>query len=150
MRSASPSGARARRPRAAEGCRAAASYLAAAEHGCDLVTAHPIEVVRHLDLSAKEAEPPALPRQAGLAGDEVERVKGYRPESQAAANDELRAALELIGSGRFAPGDIFEPGPFFLLLRLSAATTAGGHPLGDRGAGGEDSGDVGKHLRLIP
>ncbi|WP_296701839.1 glycogen/starch/alpha-glucan phosphorylase [Thiocapsa sp. UBA6158] len=49
----------------------------------------------------------------GLTADEVERVKreGYRPTDRVAANDELRAVLELIGSGRFTRGDTDVPRP---------------------------------------
>ena len=49
----------------------------------------------------------------GLTADEVERVKrdGYRPADYVAGNAELRAALELIGGGRFSRGDaeVFRP-----------------------------------------
>jgi len=49
----------------------------------------------------------------GLTSDEVERVQrnGYRPADYVAGNAELRAALELIGSGRFSRGDaeVFRP-----------------------------------------
>ncbi|HET6369777.1 MAG TPA: glycogen/starch/alpha-glucan phosphorylase, partial [Nitrospiria bacterium] len=49
----------------------------------------------------------------GLTADEVERVRrdGYRPSDYVAANDELRAALELVGGGRFSRGDaeVFRP-----------------------------------------
>jgi starch phosphorylase len=43
----------------------------------------------------------------GLTAEEVERVKGegYRPGNYVADNDELRAVLELVGSGHFARGD---------------------------------------------
>ena len=43
----------------------------------------------------------------GLTAAEVERVKGegYRPGNYVAGNDELRAVLELVGSGHFARGD---------------------------------------------
>ncbi len=43
----------------------------------------------------------------GLTADEVERVKreGYRPGDYVAGNAELRAVLELIGSGHFSRGD---------------------------------------------
>jgi glycogen phosphorylase len=49
----------------------------------------------------------------GLTADEVERAKreGYRPAERVAANDELRAVLELIGSGRFTRGDADVPRP---------------------------------------
>jgi starch phosphorylase len=49
----------------------------------------------------------------GLTADEVERVKreGYRPGDHVAANAELRAVLELIGSGRFTRGDAEVPRP---------------------------------------
>jgi glycogen phosphorylase len=49
----------------------------------------------------------------GLTADEVERVKreGYRPADRVAADDELRAVLELIGSGRFTRGDTDVPRP---------------------------------------
>jgi starch phosphorylase len=49
----------------------------------------------------------------GLTAAEVERVKreGYRPGDLVARNDELRAVLELIGSGHFSGGDaeVFRP-----------------------------------------
>jgi starch phosphorylase len=49
----------------------------------------------------------------GLTAEEVERVKrdGYRPADYVAGNAELRAALELIGGGRFSRGDteVFRP-----------------------------------------
>jgi glycogen phosphorylase len=49
----------------------------------------------------------------GLTAEEAERVKrdGYRPADYTAANDELRAALDLIGGGRFSHGDteVFRP-----------------------------------------
>ncbi|WP_455379025.1 glycogen/starch/alpha-glucan phosphorylase, partial [Petrachloros mirabilis] len=49
----------------------------------------------------------------GLTADEAERVKrdGYRPADYVAGNAELRAALELIGSGRFSRGhaEVFRP-----------------------------------------
>nr|WP_232022112.1 glycogen/starch/alpha-glucan phosphorylase [Mycobacterium basiliense] len=49
----------------------------------------------------------------GLTVEEVHRVlnQGYRPSSFIAKNDELAAVLELIGGGRFAPGDtgLFAP-----------------------------------------
>jgi len=43
----------------------------------------------------------------GLTAEEVARVKreGYRPGDHVAGNDELRAVLELIGTGHFARGD---------------------------------------------
>jgi starch phosphorylase len=49
----------------------------------------------------------------GLTADEVERAKreGYRPADQAAANDELRAVLQPIGSGRVTRGDTQIPRP---------------------------------------
>jgi len=49
----------------------------------------------------------------GLTADEVERVKreGYRPGDQVAANAELHAVLELIGSGHFTRGDTEAPRP---------------------------------------
>jgi starch phosphorylase len=49
----------------------------------------------------------------GLTAEEVERVKreGYRPGDYVAANAELRAVLDLIGSGHFSGGDaeVFRP-----------------------------------------
>jgi len=49
----------------------------------------------------------------GLTAQEVERVKreGYRPADYIERNDELRAALGLIGDGRFSRGDtdVFRP-----------------------------------------
>ena len=49
----------------------------------------------------------------GLTVQEVERVKreGYRPADYIESNDELRAALGLIGDGRFSRGDtdVFRP-----------------------------------------
>ncbi len=49
----------------------------------------------------------------GLTAEEVERVKreGYRPGDYVAGNSELRAVLELIGSGHFSRGDgeVFGP-----------------------------------------
>jgi starch phosphorylase len=49
----------------------------------------------------------------GLTAKEVERVKreGYRPAAYVEANAELRAVLELIGSGHFSRGDaeVFRP-----------------------------------------
>jgi len=49
----------------------------------------------------------------GLTAEEVERVKreGYRPADHVAADPELRAVLELIGSGHFSRGDpeVFRP-----------------------------------------
>jgi starch phosphorylase len=49
----------------------------------------------------------------GLTAEEVERVKreGYRPADYVAGNADLRAVLELIGSGRFSRGDaeVFRP-----------------------------------------
>jgi starch phosphorylase len=49
----------------------------------------------------------------GLTANEVHRVKreGYRPWEYVAGNTELRAALELIGSGHFSNGDteVFRP-----------------------------------------
>jgi starch phosphorylase len=49
----------------------------------------------------------------GLTANEVERIKreGYRPGDYASRNAELRAALELIGGGRFSRGDteVFRP-----------------------------------------
>ncbi len=49
----------------------------------------------------------------GLTAEEVERVKreGYRPGEYVAANAELRAVLDLIGSGRFSRVDreVFRP-----------------------------------------
>jgi glucan phosphorylase len=49
----------------------------------------------------------------GHTADELERVKreGYRPADRLAANDELGAVLELIGSGRFTRGDTDVPRP---------------------------------------
>ena len=49
----------------------------------------------------------------GLTAAEVERVQreGYRPGDHVARNDELRAVLDLIGSGHFSRGDaeVFRP-----------------------------------------
>jgi glycogen phosphorylase len=49
----------------------------------------------------------------GLTADEAERVRreGYRPADRAEGNAELRAALELVGSGYFSRGDteVFRP-----------------------------------------
>ncbi|VUZ84591.1 maltodextrin phosphorylase [Candidatus Methylomirabilis lanthanidiphila] len=49
----------------------------------------------------------------GLTAEEVERVRreGYRPACSIEGNDELRAVLELIGSGHFSRGDteVFRP-----------------------------------------
>jgi starch phosphorylase len=49
----------------------------------------------------------------GLTAEEVDRVKGegYRPADYVDRNPELRAVLELIGSGRFSRGDseVFRP-----------------------------------------
>jgi starch phosphorylase len=49
----------------------------------------------------------------GLTADGVERVKreGYRPGDRVAANAELRAVLDLIGSGHFTRGDAEVPRP---------------------------------------
>jgi glycogen phosphorylase len=43
----------------------------------------------------------------GLTAQEVERIKreGYRPANYIEGNDELSAALRLIGNGRFSDGD---------------------------------------------
>jgi starch phosphorylase len=49
----------------------------------------------------------------GLTAEEVERLKreGYRPADYVEGNAELRAALELIGTGHFSRGDaeVFRP-----------------------------------------
>jgi starch phosphorylase len=57
----------------------------------------------------------------GLTADEVERVKaeGYRPGDQVAANAELRAVLDLIGSGHFTRGDVEVPRPLVESLTQS-------------------------------
>jgi glycogen phosphorylase len=49
----------------------------------------------------------------GLNAEELERVKreGYRPADQVAANAELRAVLELVGSGHFTHNDSEVPRP---------------------------------------
>jgi starch phosphorylase len=68
----------------------------------------------------------------GLTAEEVERVKldGYRPADHVAGNPELRAVLELIGSGHFSCGDteVFRPvvdnltqsDPFLVLADFAA------------------------------
>jgi starch phosphorylase len=68
----------------------------------------------------------------GLTADEVERAKreGYRPADHVANNPELRAVLELIGSGHFSRGDseVFRPvvdnltrsDPFLVLADFAA------------------------------
>ncbi len=57
----------------------------------------------------------------GLTADEVERVKreGYRPGDAVAANAELRAVLELLGSGHFTRGDTEIPRPLLENLTQS-------------------------------
>jgi starch phosphorylase len=72
----------------------------------------------------------------GLTAEEVERVKreGYRPADYVDGNAELRAVLELIGSGRFSRGDteVFRPlvenltqsDPFLVLADYAAYVTS--------------------------
>jgi starch phosphorylase len=71
----------------------------------------------------------------GLTAEEVARVKreGYRPGGYLEANAELRAVLELIGSGQFTRGDTEVPRPLvenliqsdpFLVLADYAADVA--------------------------
>ncbi|TVQ94169.1 MAG: hypothetical protein EA400_01585 [Chromatiaceae bacterium] len=57
----------------------------------------------------------------GLTANEVQRVKheGYRPSDVVAANAELSAVLDLIGSGRFTRGDTEIPKPLVENLRCA-------------------------------